>query len=253
MTLSVLEINQLRFAWTSGKAADSKSAVNSELAASPYLLDIPHLSLARGEKLFLRGPSGSGKTTLLSLIGGILQGYQGELSLFGQSLADLSPSAKDKFRADHIGFVFQQFNLMPWLTMRDNVLLSCQFSARRKKAAIVEHGSISQAASVLLTGLGLSENLHDRPVQQLSIGQQQRVAVARALIGNPGLLIADEPTSALDHSSRNAFMDLLFEQCQRSDCALMFVSHDPSLEKGFDRCISLGDINKSFQPQREVI
>ncbi|HSM23175.1 MAG TPA: ATP-binding cassette domain-containing protein, partial [Rubrivivax sp.] len=145
---------------------------------------------------------------------------------------------RDAFRADHVGYVFQQFNLLPYLSVLDNVRLPCRFSRRRAARAPAD------AAEHLLARVGLAEALWRRPAAQLSVGQQQRVAAARALIGAPELVIADEPTSALDTDLREAFMDLLLEACAGAGSTLVFVSHDDRLAARFDRRLELPAINR---------
>ncbi|MBK8068933.1 MAG: ABC transporter ATP-binding protein [Rhodanobacteraceae bacterium] len=207
------------------------------------LLRIDALELAAGERLFLRGPSGSGKSTLLSLIAGVLLPQRGSIRLDGTALERLRPAARDHLRADHIGFVFQQFNLLPYLDAVDNVLLPLGFS-RRRAARVV--GDPAAHARALLQRLDLDpQALAGRPAAELSVGQQQRVAAARALIGGPELVIADEPTSALDSDARDAFLGLLFEECRRAGAALLFVSHDRSLQARFDRVLDLPAINQA--------
>ena len=214
-------------------------------APSP-VLDIEALTVAAGERLFLRGPSGSGKSTLLGLIGGVLAPAAGELSVLGRELGGLSPAARDRFRADHIGLVFQQFNLLPYLSVIDNVLLATRFSRRRATAVGADPAG---AARACLAELGLDdERLLAAAATDLSVGQQQRVAVARALLGGPELLIADEPTSALDADTRAAFMDLLFREVGRTGATLVFVSHDQQLATGFDRVLELPAINRAAAP-----
>lgn len=229
---ALIEIDALGFAWP-GQAE---------------LLDIPHFRLAAGERLFLKGPSGSGKTTLLGLLGGVQVPQRGRVSLLGHDLGRLSASARDRLRVEHSGYIFQQFNLLPFLAVRDNVELPCRFSARRAARATVRHGSVAAAASELLERLGLGRALHGRRADQLSIGQQQRVAAARALIGQPELVIADEPTSALDADSRAAFLDLLFAECRDAGASLLLVSHDRSLAPLFDRALDLAEINRAQPP-----
>ncbi len=207
------------------------------------LLRIDALQLAAGERLFLRGPSGSGKSTLLSLIAGVLQPQRGSIRFNDTALEQLRPAARDRLRADHIGLVFQQFNLLPYLDAVDNVLLPLGFSRRR--AARVG-GDAAAHARALLQRLELDpQALAGRPAAELSMGQQQRVAAARALIGAPELVIADEPTSALDSDARDAFLGLLFDECRRADAALLFVSHDRSLQERFDRVLDLPAINRA--------
>ncbi len=212
----------------------------------PVLIDIQHFEISRGEKVFLYGPSGSGKSTLLNLISGIQQPLSGCVSALGTSFGALNSRQRDRFRADHLGLIFQQFNLLPYLSVQDNVLLPCGFSDLRRKRVIDTYGSEVAGATALLERLGLG-SLMDREVARLSIGQQQRVAAARALIGEPELIIADEPTSALDTDSRARFIELLSEQSELSNSSLLFVSHDLSLASHFDRSIALTDLNQGGQ------
>lgn len=192
------------------------------------------------------GPSGCGKSTLLSLIGGVIAPQQGIVLLNGVDLTQQKPAARDKTRADTIGFIFQQFNLVPYLNAFENVLLPCQFSRQRAKKAASSAGSIKVSAERLLDGF-FASNPPDfyRPVSKLSVGQQQRVAAARALIGSPALIIADEPTSALDHDNRLRFMSLLLEVANRQESTLLFVSHDPTLADQFPTVLSMSEINQN--------
>jgi len=220
----VLSLRDVEFKWT----------------GNGFRLAIPELSLEAGESLFLHGPSGCGKSTLLGLVAGTLEAQRGQVCVTGKDLRSLPSWRRDSLRADHIGVIFQQFNLLPFLTMRENVLLPCRFSTTRRARAIARHGSLSAAADTLLEALGLElAVLHARRAMQLSVGQQQRVAVARALIGAPELLIADEPTSALDADARDRFLELLLTECRQACSALLFVSHDLSLATRFDRSDSL--------------
>ncbi|MCL7462834.1 ATP-binding cassette domain-containing protein [Pseudomonas sp. NW5] len=223
----VLELHDLRFAWP----------------GQPLLLDVPHLRLEAGERLFLQGASGSGKSTLLGLLGGVQMPQGGRVCLLGHELGRLRAGQRDRLRVDHSGFLFQQFNLLPFLDLCDNVTLPCRFSALRRQRACQRHGSVNAAAHALLARLGLDGALLARRVDQLSIGQQQRVAAARALIGQPELLIADEPTSALDAQARQAFIELLLEECRAAGASLLFVSHDHSLAGHFTRCLDLATLN----------
>jgi putative ABC transport system ATP-binding protein len=206
------------------------------------LLAIERFTVARGERVFLKGPSGSGKSTLLGLIGGVLTPQSGTVCLNGTRLNELDVSGRDRFRGEHIGFIFQMFNLIPYLNVRENVLLPLQFSpARRQRIAGVETG---REALRLIEALGLAgDGLLERPVTQLSIGQQQRVAAARALIGRPEIVVADEPTSALDTDTRATFLELLMNECRAFGTTLLFVSHDSSLGTRFDRSLAMSDIN----------
>jgi putative ABC transport system ATP-binding protein len=225
---AAIEVSDLLFAWP----------------RKPPLLDVPALRIARGERVFLRGPSGSGKSTLLGLVGGVLVPQRGSVRLLGTDLATLSPGARDRFRGEHLGFIFQMFNLIPYLGVLENVLLPAQFSPAR--AARVQGGDLEAEGRRLLGALGLgAPDLLARPVTELSIGQQQRVAAARALLGRPEILVADEPTSALDHDARGQFLQLLMDECRSQGTTLLFVSHDTSLGPLFDRVLSLADLNRA--------
>lgn len=223
--MNIIELHQLSFAWPDGQLA----------------LDIPALQVQQGERLFIKGASGSGKSTLLSLLAGIQIPRSGSLRVLDHSLGGLSARARDRFRADHLGYIFQQFNLLPFLGVLDNVLCALTFSPC-KRARIA--GDPRQEARRLLTALQLPAALHERPVHRLSVGQQQRVAAARALIGAPPLVIADEPTSALDSDNRTAFLQLLFAECERQGSTLLFVSHDAQLEPLFDRAENMQLLNR---------
>lgn len=218
-------------------AAVRSSAVEFGWPGGPPILRLPELSIARGERVFVRGPSGSGKSTLLSLLSGVLVPTSGRIEILGQDLGALGAAGRDRFRGDHIGYVFQMFNLLPWLSVIENVTLPARFSRRRRERA----GPDARAeARRLLAGLGLGDaSLERRRVSQLSIGQQQRVAAARALFGRPEILIADEPTSALDEESRAAFLDLLRSEGEAQSATLIFASHETSLANRFDRVIGL--------------
>lgn len=200
---------------------------------APFLA-FDEFSIKQGEKLLIRGPSGSGKSTILNLVAGLLLPEEGNVSMLGTELNTLSSSKRDHFRSDHMGFIFQNFNLVPYLNVLENVLLPLQFS-KHKRSKIKNE---KQEALRLLSALGL-DNLSGQSVSTLSMGQQQRVAVARALMGSPELIIADEPSSALDADARGAFLGLLFQECERSKASLLYVSHDPGLEAFFDRTLPI--------------
>lgn len=208
------------------------------------LIDIGHFKISRGESVFLRGPSGSGKSTLLGLIGGVLTPQAGKLSICGTDLTAISARQRDRVRADHLGIIFQQFNLLPYVDIIQNCILPCRFSASRRDRAIKTSGSVNAAALSLIRNLGLTDDQLSRPVNELSVGQQQRVAVARALIGGPDLIIADEPTSALDHDNRDRFIELLNQSREHFGSSLLFVSHDQTLAAHFDKSVSLSDLNQ---------
>jgi putative ABC transport system ATP-binding protein len=206
-------------------------------------LNIPFFRAQPGEHIFIAGPSGSGKSTLLGLIAGILAPQSGRVSVNGICLSDLSGAQRDAFRGDHIGFIFQQFNLIPYLSILENVLIPCNFSSLRRARASGQAGSPALAARILLERLDMSSRLWNRKVNQLSVGQQQRVAAARALIGGPSLLIADEPTSSLDADRRRAFLRLLLRECAETRSTLLFVSHDQSLAEDFSAAVFLPELN----------
>ncbi len=197
-----------------------------------------------GERVFLFGPSGSGKSTLLGVLGGVNVPERGRVSVLGNDLRQIGVRARDRLRASHIGFLFQQFNLLPWLSALDNVMLSGTFSVERKAKAMAERPLRDEAAR-LLSHLDLAPSHWKKPASELSVGQQQRVAAARALIGRPGILIADEPTSSLDSARQLAFVDLLLRECSAANASLVFVSHDERLAEHFDRHLSLTDINRA--------
>jgi len=204
------------------------------------LLEIGFLSLERGENLFVMGASGSGKSSLLSLLGGVIVPQQGVIEILGTAISRLKPSGRDIFRADHIGYIFQQFNLVPYLSVIDNVTLPCRFSERRFQQSAQNGNSPQQEAVRLLEHLGIArKEVLKKPVTELSVGQQQRVAAARALIGSPEMLIADEPTSSLDEETQEAFIELLFRECKEVQSTLVFVSHDTRFASLFDRTVRL--------------
>ncbi len=203
------------------------------------LLSIETLEVGAGQTLFLRGPSGCGKSTLMALLAGVLVAGPGQVSALGACWQAMSASARDRHRAAHLGYIFQQFNLLPYLSVLDNVRLPCRFSTVRAARAPVG------AAEALLARTGLPEALWRESAGRLSIGQQQRVAAARALIGAPEIVIADEPTSALDEDLREAFMDLLLGACAEAGSALVFVSHDARLAGRFERVVDLPRVNRA--------
>ena len=202
-------------------------------------LNIKELVIEKSEHIFLHGPSGSGKSTLLEILAGINTATSGEVSILNQNLSALTNAQRDAFRADHIGYIFQNFNLLPYLTPLENVCLGCQFSKKRQQHVLSQADNLESEAARLLNALGLEAHFHNQNVATLSIGQQQRVAAARAFIGSPELIIADEPTSALDTQNRESFIKLLFEQAKKSNSTLVFVSHDETLKPLFSRTIDL--------------
>jgi putative ABC transport system ATP-binding protein len=223
-----VHIRDLRFRWSSG---------------APLVLSLDDLVIGRGERVFIEGPSGSGKSTLLSLLAGVVVPTQGVIEVLGQRLERQSSVQRDHFRARHIGYIFQMFNLIPYLSIVQNVLLPCRFSRQRAKRALARSSTLEQEALRLLGHLDMARPAtNGLAVTALSVGQQQRVAAARALMGSPELLIADEPTSALDADRRAGFVRLLFDECAESGATLIFVSHDAGLEPLFDRTLRLPEV-----------
>lgn len=217
------------------KLADVEYTWPGRLAFS---LTVPQLSVSAGETVLLLGESGSGKSTLLSLICGTISPNRGAVTLAGTEITSLSRRARDRLRAEQIGVIFQQFNLLPFGSVLDNILLPLRFAPKRRKRA----GDAAAEAASLCAALGLPDDVVRMKASALSVGQQQRVAVARALIGQPQLIVADEPTSALDANSQSAFLDLLFKQTAVHNTSLLMVSHDPRLGDHFDRVLRIEDI-----------
>lgn len=209
------------------------------------VLSIERLQVDTGEQLFIKGPSGSGKSTLLSLITGVNIADIGECKVLGTDLSSLSNAQRDTFRADHLGYVFQMFNLMPFLSVLDNVMLALSFSPKKRQRLLAQKIDALDEAKRLLSYLKIDTSSFQQPASTLSIGQQQRVAVARALIGRPEIIVADEPTSALDVDAKQAFMELLFNECRSQGASLIFVSHDPELETMFDKTINMAELNRA--------
>jgi putative ABC transport system ATP-binding protein len=203
---------------------------------------IDTLRVDAGSRIFLHGPSGSGKSTLLSLIGGILVPQQGELYVLGRDLSRMTASARDTLRGSDIGYIFQGLNLIPYLTVQENIALPCVLHRDRRRRIV--SATVDEEVQRLARRLEIQDVLH-APLQELSMGQQQRVAIARAIIGSPPLVIADEPTSSLDHDRRDAFLALLTEMVTETKSTLLFVSHDMSLTRHFDQAISLLAINQA--------
>jgi putative ABC transport system ATP-binding protein len=206
--------------------------------AEAPVLQLADLEVKPGEHLFVQGASGSGKSTLLGLLSGVLTANSGRVEVLGKDLGRMSASVRDHFRAHHIGYIFQQFNLVPYLSVVENVTLPLRFSTRRHQEALKKDTCPQAAARRLLDRLGMNDFL-DRKVTELSVGQQQRVAAAGALIGSPEIILADEPTSALDRTHRESFIKLLFEECREAGITVIFVSHDEGLSGLFARTLEL--------------
>ncbi|MBC7754915.1 MAG: ABC transporter ATP-binding protein [Moraxellaceae bacterium] len=220
---SFIEISNLKFSFSN---------------LTKTLLDISDLKINQGEKIFLHGPSGCGKSTLLEIISGVLNFNHGEVMIDQISMSKLTPSEKDQFRSKNIGYIFQNFNLLPYLNIFENITLPLHLNGKIKNTE-----NIQQDVKSICEKLGIADLLYQN-VGQLSVGQQQRVAVARALISQPKLILADEPTSALDFDHRDKFLKLLFEICSEKKITLIFVSHDHSLKSKFDRSIEFNEINQ---------
>jgi ABC-type lipoprotein export system ATPase subunit len=198
------------------------------------IVDVPRFTLEAGEHVAVRGASGSGKTTFLNLIAGILQADKGRIQLDGQDMATLSEGKRDRLRARTLGYVFQNFNLLQGYTALENVMLGMLFGP----------GVDAKHARSLLERVGLSHRINYRPAQ-LSIGQQQRVAVARALANKPKLVLADEPTGNLDQRHAGEALALIREVCRENGAALLLVSHDPAILGAFERSEDLGQLNRA--------
>ena len=227
----------------------TKLAIQVENLKFAYLPNKPILNIEKwqvnaGESVFLLGPSGCGKSTFLNLLSGLLSPSSGTININGEALSALSASKRDKFRAENIGVVLQQFNLVPYLSVIDNIKLASHFSVNKKEGT---SQSLEQRATALLLQLQLPDSILLSKASELSVGQQQRVAIARALINEPKLIIVDEPTSALDADATDAFMSLLIDLTKKLSAALVFVSHDHALAAHFDRVESLPQLNAQSQ------
>lgn len=212
---------------------------------------LERLQLVAGETLLLLGPSGSGKSSLLNLITGIAQPTAGDIRLMGQALTTARGWQRDRLRGDHIGLIFQQLNLLPYASVAQNIALGLQFSPTRRARL---QAPVDDCIADLMAALDLDPGLAGEAAQRLSIGQQQRVAAARALIGAPELIVADEPTSALDPANRDRFFELLFARLDRGRQAALVVSHDVSLPPLFDRVVTMEELveNPSVAPSEAV-
>ncbi len=225
----MIEISNLEFAYSADTA---------------LTLKIPALQIKSGERVFLHGPSGSGKSTLLEILAGVLPATRGEVKILGSDLTHFSSVERDHFRASHLGYVFQSFNLIPYLSVEENIELPAHLSPEKKER--LKGLEFSAETERLAKALGIAQYMKRR-VTELSVGQQQRVAVARALFGKPELILADEPTSSLDYDHREKFISLLFQQCEEQGTTVLFVSHDRTLEKLFTRSIAFTEINQAQQ------
>lgn len=226
----IIEMSDVAFKWPA-----------TVRGSEAFGLSIKHFALAPGSRTLLLGPSGSGKSTFLSLLCGIASPGRGAIRILGTDITQSTSRQRDRFRADHIGIIFQMFNLLPYGSVVDNVLLPLSFAAARRQRAAGD-GTPEMAALKLLDNLGLTDAQCRGSAAALSVGQQQRVAVARALIGAPEIIVADEPTSALDKERQARFLDLLFGQVADAKATLIMVSHDETLAGLFDQVLHLNDI-----------
>ncbi len=223
------------------RLADVKKAYADPAGGSLPILDISDFQLGSGEQCALVGPSGSGKTTLLQVVAGITRADSGVVEIDRVNLTRLGEASRDRFRARAIGFVFQTFNLLAGFSALENVLLGMTFGAGRADPRWAEE---------LLQRVGLGQRLHHRP-GQLSVGQQQRVAVARSLANRPKLILADEPTANVDPQNQQAVLDLIRQTCQEQNVALLLVTHDPHVTSQFERVVQLEQINAALQPHKD--
>jgi putative ABC transport system ATP-binding protein len=218
-----------------------------------FTLKINRFELKKNTQAFIEGPSGCGKTTFLNLLTGLIKPQQGQIQLLGTDITTLSQVECDRFRADHFGIIFQLFNLIPYLSVIENIILPCTFSNKRAEQALQYESSITAEAHRLCSELDIDDTLIKKPVQQLSIGQQQRVAIARAIIGQPDIIIADEPTSALDNERRDQFIQLLLQEANKYNMNLLFVSHATSIKSKFNTILNLNDVNDYYQDAKNVL
>lgn len=230
MTMNALELRQIEFAWPN---------------QTKPLFVIPELSLQQGQTLFIGGPSGSGKSSLLSLIAGIQLPRKGSCQVLGTSLKQLSASERDRFRGEHLGLIFQQFNLLPFLTVEENIELPSKLFASRLQKSTQLFGSVKRHIDTLCTELHLQPSLRRRQARLLSVGEQQRVAAARALLGCPALIVADEPTSALDEDNKLDFLNLLLSTASAQNTSVVTVSHDMRIASNFDHVFQMPKMESS--------
>jgi len=223
--MGFINIHNLQYSY-----ATKKTPVTSN-----WCLSIPTLKISQGENVFVYGPSGCGKSTFLSLISGIIQPSSGELEIMGQDLAKLGSHKRDMFRTKNIGYIFQQFNLIPYLTIKENIILP---TLLQKKLVSVEN------FEYLISRLNL-EAILDQMANRVSVGQAQRAATARALILRPPVVLADEPTSSLDEGNQERFMRLLFEVVDQENSTLIFVSHNKALAASFSHKIELSQYSQA--------
>lgn len=230
MSDTIIQFSNIRFSYDNGRT---------------LVLNIPQWQINRGQHTFIVGESGSGKSTLLNLLSGINTPDSGELVVLEQSLTSMSARKLDNYRATKVGVIFQQLNLIPYISVLDNILLAVYFGGKK------EGGNIQSRIEVLASQLNLPTSILAKQASELSVGQQQRVAIIRAMINEPAILIADEPTSALDENSKSAFLSVLFELVNATNCTLLFVSHDKSLMGQFESVVEMSELNQVRSQQVE--
>jgi len=201
------------------------------------ILDIPHFEIAAGEMVALIGPSGCGKTTMLHTIAGITNPDAGQVFLDGIEMTKYSEAARDRIRADKLGYIFQTFNLLASFSALENVILGMTFCSRRPTKP-----AMRARATELLSEVGLSHRLHNKP-SAMSVGEQQRVAIARSLANQPRLLLADEPTANVDPRNQQQMVELIKACCEKDNIALLIVTHSMEVANQFDRCVQLDELN----------
>lgn len=225
---NTLEIKNLFFEWKEKKN---------------FHLNLKAFSLKKRKRVLILGESGSGKSTLLNIISGIIKPCSGVVNINQTNITTLPPKKIDYFRASNIGVIFQQFNLLEYVSPINNILLPCYFTGFKKK----NYKFFYQKAVHLADKLGIKKNtLTQNKSKELSVGQKQRIAIIRAIINTPKLILADEPTSALDNKNKIKFIELLFEVCEQEKATLLMVSHDTSITKHFDDNYLLESLNKSL-------
>ena len=213
--------------------SDKPVGKESSDAERSFSLRIPTFTLSKGSEMVIVGESGSGKTTLLNLIAGIITPDEGAIMLNGTDITTLSEAKRDRFRAAHVGCVYQTFNLLQGLTARENVLAATMFAGKKNNA--------EERATMLLARLGLKEKMHRRP-RELSIGEQQRVAVARALVNAPALVLADEPTASVDARNARTVIDTMRELAHDEGTSILTITHDAAVQAMFPVSVAIGDI-----------
>jgi putative ABC transport system ATP-binding protein len=228
--MNLLHVQNVLKRLGASKPSDKQTPSDAERSFS---LRIPVFTMEKGSEMVIVGESGSGKTTLLNLIAGIITPDEGSIMLNGTEISMLSEAKRDRFRAINIGCVYQTFNLLQGLTARENVLTATMFAEKR--------GNAEERCTMLLSRLGLKEKMHRRP-RELSIGEQQRVAVARALVNTPALILADEPTASVDARNARTVIDTMRELAHDEGTSILAITHDVAVQAMFPMSVAIGDI-----------